>query len=334
LGVTLALGQIFDDATTVAGLARLVDRARTAGGATRNVPAGLVPIKTDGDLPPLFAVPGSGGNPVGYVHLGRLLDRRRPLYGIESVGLDGASEPIDRMAEIAAENIRHIKAFQPRGPYYLTGACFGGRVAYEMARQLVEAGDQVGLLIMLDPSPPWTDAEGHPRGRRTWTAQVSKPSLFARFVLDRVMLHYHSLVRLHGAERRAYLREKLGIVQQMIRQRDAFRGDRSELVQRAVYEANRRAGGAYIPGPYAGPTILCFTRDRPVRGVRNFREDWLGLVPQCGAPILVAGKDSGDMLNLPHAYELSEHVNLWLKTAAGRDAPKEVTAAVNLATVQ
>lgn len=274
LGVSLTLGQIFDDATTVSGLARLIERARTTDGTKRNLPPGLIPIKTDGDLTPLFAVPGSGGNPVGYVHLGRLLDQRRPLYGIESVGLDGCGNPIDRMEEIAAENIRRIKAFQPKGPYYLTGACFGGRVAYEMARQIAETGDRVALLILLDASPPLTDAEGRPRGQGIVRAKASTPSLLARFVFDRAMLHTRSLAQLRGAERRAYLREKLGIVRQMIKQRDPFRGDRSELIQRVVYEANRRAGGAYNRVPMKAPPSSASRATGPSAGSGIFA--WIG----------------------------------------------------------
>jgi len=326
LGVTLGLRQLFEDAATVSGIARLVAQARDRGSSQRALPAGLVPIKTDGDRLPLFAVPGSGGNPVGFVHLGRLLDPRRPLYGIESVGLDGAAEPIDRMEQIAAENIRRLRALQPHGPYYLTGACFGGRVAFEMARQIAGAGERVGLLILLDPSPPFTDGEGRPRGQRAERGKPRKPFHAAGLVLDRMALHARNLVRLRGSERRAYLREKLRIVGEMIAQRDPFRGDRSELIQRAVYAANRRAGRAYLPGPFHGPTILCFTRDRPSRGARNFREDWLALVPQCGGPIYVAGRDSGDMLNLPHVYELAECVKTWLASADAH-APEAAPAA-------
>ncbi|NJN99134.1 MAG: hypothetical protein HC875_36095, partial [Anaerolineales bacterium] len=35
-------------------------------------------------------------------------------------------------------------------PYYLGGSSLGGLVAYEMARQLREQGDQVGLLVLFD----------------------------------------------------------------------------------------------------------------------------------------------------------------------------------------
>ena len=317
-GVLLGLGQVFEDGATVAGIARLVERSRHGLRSGDGLPAGLIPIKPDGDRPPLFAVPGTGGNAVGFVHLGRLLEPSQPLYGIESRGLDGIEAPIDRMEDIATENIRSIKALQPEGPYYLTGACFGGRVAYEMARQLEEAGDPIGLLIMLDPSPPFTDGDGRPRGQVSASRRSRRSSGLTRFVRDRLLLNGRNLVRLRGAARRTYLRERLGIawklVQDTMASRDPFRRFRSGVYQTAVYEANRRAGRSYIPGPFSGPTILCITRDRPVRGERDYRPDWLKLVPQCGAPIYVAGYNSGDMLNLPHVVELAVLVNAWLES--------------------
>jgi acyl-CoA synthetase (AMP-forming)/AMP-acid ligase II len=321
-GVVLGLRQVFEDGATVAGIARLVERARRVPRPEDGLPPRLTPIKPDGHRPPLFAVPGSGGNAVGFVHLGRLLDRNQPLYGIESRGLDGAEEPIDQMEEIAAANIRSIKAVQPEGPFYLTGACFGGRVAYEMARQLEEAGDRVGLLIMLDPSPPFTDGVGRPRGE---APAPGRSRIWSRVTLARDMLlrNGRDLVRLRGAARQAYVRDRLrvawAVAGDLMARRDPFRRFRGGLYHTAVYEANRRAGSRYIPGPFSGPTILCITRDRPVRGERDYRPDWMRLVPQCGGPIAVSGCDSGDMLNLPHVVELASRVNAWMDSAIRSD---------------
>ncbi|HEX9835929.1 MAG TPA: thioesterase domain-containing protein, partial [Alphaproteobacteria bacterium] len=315
LGVALGLGQIFDEATTVSGIARLVEQARGGDRPNRTLPAGLVPIKPDGDRPPVFAVPGNGGNPLGFVHLGRLLDRRQPFYGIESQGLDGSAPPLDRMEDIAATNIRCIRTLQPRGPYYLAGACFGARVAYEMARQLDAAGERVALLVMLDPSPPFTNAVGRSRGRMAGPLRRSNRFGTARFLLDRVNLHARTIASLRGAERRAYLRQKIELIGDILRHRDLFRGDRSELIERSVNEANLRAGRHYIPGPYAGPTVLCFTRDRPVLGERDYRLDWLRLVPQCGEPIYIGGHDSLSMTNLINAPALAEQLDDWLRGA-------------------
>jgi hypothetical protein len=61
------------------------------------------------------------------------------------------------------------------------------------------------------------------------------------------------------------------------------------------------------------PTVLCITRGREVE--REYRLDWLSLVPQAVAPIYVAGKDSGDMLNPPNVNELADLVNGWLEQA-------------------
>ena len=50
-----------------------------------------------------------------------------------------------------AENyIKEIKSLQPEGPYYLGGYCLGGVIAFEMAQQLKQAGDDISLLAMLE----------------------------------------------------------------------------------------------------------------------------------------------------------------------------------------
>jgi hypothetical protein len=78
-----------------------------------------------------------------------------------------------------------------------------------------------------------------------------------------------------------------------------------------------------VPGPFAGPVIVCLTRDRPIKGQRNYRLDWLDLLPQAGCPQYVAGRDSGDMLNLPHVYDLASCINRWLDEAHACDRDSE-----------
>jgi oxalate---CoA ligase len=313
--VTLGLRHVFDEAATVAGMARLIESACQGKADLGPASAGLVSIRAEGERPPLFAVPGSGGNPVGFIHLGRLLDARQPLIGIESRGIDGTAAPLARVEDIAADNIARIREIQPHGPYFLTGACYGGRVAYEMARQLEAAGEPIGLLVMLDPSSPFFNANGRPRGTTADAQQAVQRPHLGRFILDRIAMYAKTMMALRGAEFRAFVREKVVTVLDMIAQRDFFRGDRSELYQRAVYAANRQAGQAYVPGSFRGPTVLCFTSGRKIPGERNYRLDWLDLVPQVGAPSYVTGNDSGDMLNPPNVDELADLVNRWLDDA-------------------
>ena len=73
-----------------------------------------------------------------------------PLYGLQSQGLDGVSEPLHSIEEMAERYLQEIRAVQPTGPYYLGGYCLGGTVAYEMAQRLQAAGEEVALVAMLD----------------------------------------------------------------------------------------------------------------------------------------------------------------------------------------
>ena len=52
--------------------------------------------------------------------------------------------------EIAKKYTEVLREHQPHGPYYLGGWCYGGLVAYEMACQLKEMGEQVKELFMFD----------------------------------------------------------------------------------------------------------------------------------------------------------------------------------------
>jgi len=52
---------------------------------------------------------------------------------------------------VAAKMISLMRAEQPKGPYMLGGNCFGAKLAYEMAQQLVRAGERVSLLVLVHP---------------------------------------------------------------------------------------------------------------------------------------------------------------------------------------
>jgi thioesterase domain-containing protein/acyl carrier protein len=317
-GDTLGLRQVFDQATSVASLARFIEQERWAGRPATGASSGLFPIKSTGDLPPLFAVPGREGSPLPWVHLGRVLDRRQPFYVLEHQGLDGRKPPLNSIPAIAAYHVRSIKKFQPEGPYYLMGACFGARVAFEMARQLQASGERVGLLIMLDPSPPFTDFQGRPRARDEGQRSVKKSATRWRYILERFTSHARSIVKLRGAARRAYLRQKLKQLREIVYQRDLFRGDRSGLYwyyQRSVDEVHLRAGRCFIPTPYDGELVLGISRDFPIAGDRDYRLDWMQLLPRCNQPVFVDGKDKWNLMDRVRAPGLAKQIDAWLEAS-------------------
>lgn len=110
----------------------------------------LVTIQSQGTKPPFFCLPGILGNVFQLEPLARYLGNEQPFYGLRSLGLDEDIEPCTNMADIAAHHIKAIQEIQPNGPYFLGGHSFGGKVAFEIANQLQNQGQEVSLLAIMD----------------------------------------------------------------------------------------------------------------------------------------------------------------------------------------
>jgi thioesterase domain-containing protein len=134
-------------APTVQALAR----ALAAGESAVRLP--LVPLQTFGERPPLFLVHPAGGHVVCYRALAVSLAPDQPVYGLQPRGIEDEHEAIDALEEMAAYYVASVRRFRPRGPYRVGGWSFGGVVAWEMARQLRAAGEEVDLVAMLDTAP-------------------------------------------------------------------------------------------------------------------------------------------------------------------------------------
>ncbi|MDB6079204.1 MAG: tycC2, partial [Akkermansiaceae bacterium] len=76
------------------------------------------------------------------------------LEGVTSYGIAEGTRPFDSLQEMAAHHVELIRSLQPHGPYRLTGFCFGGNLAAEVASQLAEAGEAIDLLVLLESHPP------------------------------------------------------------------------------------------------------------------------------------------------------------------------------------
>jgi thioesterase domain-containing protein len=57
---------------------------------------------------------------------------------------------------MAGEYLQALRGVQPRGPYLLGGWSLGGVVAFELARQLRQQGEEVALLALIDSAVPDT----------------------------------------------------------------------------------------------------------------------------------------------------------------------------------
>jgi pimeloyl-ACP methyl ester carboxylesterase/acyl carrier protein len=115
--------------------------------------APLVLLKAGDDSPPVYLVHGAGGNVVELFPLARSMTYPGPVFGIQARGLVRGDSPHTSVEAMAVEYLREIKARQPKGPYHLGGYSLGGLVAFEMARRLRDAGDEVGLVGLFDTLP-------------------------------------------------------------------------------------------------------------------------------------------------------------------------------------
>jgi len=113
----------------------------------------LVPIQTEGTRPPFFCVHGLAGTVLRFKALAKYIGPDQPVYGLQAQGLDGVHPCHVRVEDMAEHYVKEMRSVQPEGPYYFGGYSFGGYVCLEMARRLRQAGQEVGLLALLDTFP-------------------------------------------------------------------------------------------------------------------------------------------------------------------------------------
>jgi len=110
----------------------------------------LVPIKPQGNKPPVFMVHGAGLNVLNFNTLTKYIDKDQPMYGLQAKGLNDNEEILTSVEDIAAYYNKVIMDTQKAGPYAIAGYSFGGVIAYEMASQLIAKGEKVSMLGLFD----------------------------------------------------------------------------------------------------------------------------------------------------------------------------------------
>ncbi|SAK89309.1 acetoacetyl-CoA synthetase [Caballeronia temeraria] len=99
---------------------------------------------------PIFMVHSITGSVMECLTLAGMVQNERPVYGLQALGLDGDEPPQHSVEEMARGYVLRMREVQPSGPYALVGYSFGGLVAFEIAQQLVAAGEKIEMLCLLD----------------------------------------------------------------------------------------------------------------------------------------------------------------------------------------
>jgi malonyl CoA-acyl carrier protein transacylase len=245
----------------------------------------LMRIQGAGDRPPLFVVPGGNGEDGElYVHAGLSEGHygpQQPVFGFRRRGWDGRAEPHLGVEQMAADYLKEIRTIQPAGPYFIHGDCAGGPVAYEMARQLREGGEAVGLLLLTDSLCP----RPFELQRYEWAGWVRR---LRRNPVVALLANFVAFLTLRGEERRAFLSAKTEALRRRLGRpsptvvappaatatpatpaaADPIRGG---LAPRHVGESEFWTPGGlrywrtiqrYQPKPYAGTVVLMVSEER------------------------------------------------------------------------
>lgn len=118
----------------------------------------VVPINRSGEGTPSFWVHHLFGDVSYCIYLSRYLGMDHPLYGLEQLDSELRFTEFPSIEAMAERYVTEIRQQHPEGPYVLGGASFGGILAFEMARQLTEAGQEVSRLYLVDALLPGTGA--------------------------------------------------------------------------------------------------------------------------------------------------------------------------------
>jgi amino acid adenylation domain-containing protein len=271
----------------------------------------LVPIKPEGNFPPLFCIHPGSGNVLCYLPLAEYLDPEQPVFGIQDPAVFNMGDekeledfylPIE---EMAARYIRVIQSVQAEGPYLLCGWSFGGFVVYEIAQQLTRLGHRVGLLAVLDTGPVY----------KTF-GQADDAELLA-------ILAGESGLEISISDlRKLTLAEQLELVSRRLKQTAGAPSDiPTSWIMRSIniFKTRIRVGLNYQIKPYPNTiTLICAAEQGPIDRTDRVADPTLGWSQFSPRPVDVmrVPGNHATMGQEPHVKVLSETLQavIWRAT--------------------
>nr|WP_282183129.1 non-ribosomal peptide synthetase [Photorhabdus hindustanensis] len=111
-----------------------------------------ISVRPDGTGLPLFFVPSGMGDHSYVFGLAQHMQLGYPIYALPWPVVH--EEPMSTMEALATRMISLMKVVQPAGPYRICGYSSGGILAYAIAQQLLNTGETVNFLGLIDTFAP------------------------------------------------------------------------------------------------------------------------------------------------------------------------------------
>jgi amino acid adenylation domain-containing protein len=253
----------------------------------------VVTIQSGGAETPLFVAHGIGGSVLSFVDFAAELGQAQTVYGLQLPAFIDPDEAGIRT--LAASYVKQVRALQPRGPYHLLGHSSGGVIVFEMACQLTEQDETVGLLGLMDCDPntgkhvrrPFQDWSSFKAALRRACAELKTREFGLVEQLDRRMEYQRMKIRAWLAERSH-------------RSGKARPGSSAEgYLALALREHELR--------PYPGDVVLFVAQDEPGRDEDPTRV-WAGKIQgECEARLVPGNHRT--ILSQPQVASLAREIN-------------------------
>lgn len=276
----------------------------------------LVGIQPTGSRPAFFCVHPAGGDVLCYAALARHLHPQQPLYAFQAPGLHDDEEPPGALEALARRYARELRLRQPRGPYLLGGWSLGGAVAFEMARDLEQAGEAVALLAIFDTVPGGARLDvgehassGADEDNARWLLAIA--TYVERLWGLALGVGEGDLAGLTGEAQMQLFLERL-------RHAGLLRGESTLAQVRRlvrVLRVNSRAWSAYAPRPL-GTRLTLFRAEDQTDAVLDETMGW-GALSSAPIDVQVVPGDHISLLAEPHVRVLARHLQARLERAQG-----------------
>lgn len=265
----------------------------------------LTVFSATGNLPPVILLPSLGGEIFIWKEIAANWPTNRPLYAISLAGENSPWSEQATLPEIAQHYLLCLQELNVQGPIHLAGYSFGGYLAFEMAQQLLQAGKQVGQIVIIDTGRLRQKTSSF---RKQFVYPIQWMRNLPNWLLDNVLAtspaYWFSELRRKTNQWR----------QQLFQRKNSDRNSRDAL--EAVIDTRSfpepfvrcmrvalAAAQRYEPREYSGAITIIRARTRPLFGSFDPDLGW-GELSRAGAHVATTPGDHNSILKAPHSHEL------------------------------